>query len=272
MDTTVQIASWRDLIDALETTYTTSYKDVCRLFRCSRQWVAQYIKPFVRHIYIGSGRHTDGTFGANWVKMAAMKLQRPEMTESVWFHTEDLLAYIDRAVVSCTKQTKRIPMTYLIPEDRVEEFAAERNRLRNQMNNAENPKEYVALMNQYYAVPDAFIKKDAATTRLLEGRAKSTARTKAPAVEVPLPDRYTESWEAPHDLKDYGDADEVIYRNLFEEGRIRIELQMYSVDGKAGTKIFYTPDPEPLQVPHEFEGYILVKEEAWQQYQEGRSE
>lgn len=259
--------SWADLLRALETTYTISFKEVCRILRASRPWTNQYVKPFVPCVFINSSQRGDHTTGKiNWVRLAAMQLDRPDMTESVWFNTRDFIAFITSAVVSCTKQTKAIPLTYLMPSDRVEQFVAEREDLRQKMKEAKSIPQLAKLSMTYQMLPYDYFTNDSATKLLLGNQARITDRTKAPAVTVPLPEGYMENWQAPHDLKDYGDADETIYRDLFRKGAIRIELQLHDEAGKVGTKIFYVSDPEPVTAPHSEEGYILVTEQAWQQY------
>ena len=187
----VKHESWEDLLSALELTYTTSFKEVCRILRASRSWTNKYVKPFIPFVFISSGRRGDTTSGKiNWVKMAAMQLDRPEMTESVWFHTEDFRAFIKNSIVSCTKQTKPVPMTYLIPTDQVEEFVAERKELRQAMKEFDSIKEYVALVERYNSLPFLYFRFDPATKQLLENQVRITERTKAPAIPVPIPDGY----------------------------------------------------------------------------------
>ena len=66
-DSDVKFKSWGDLILALETDYTVSFKQVCRILKTSRSWVTKYIRPFVRTAYISSGIRADGSKGVNWL-------------------------------------------------------------------------------------------------------------------------------------------------------------------------------------------------------------
>lgn len=266
---TVQHEKWADLLAALETTYTISFKDVCRILRASRSWTNQYVKPFVPYVFINSGQQGDTSSGkVNWVRMAALQLNRPDMTESVWFHTEDFKSFISGCIVKCTKQTKTIPFTYLIPADQIEGFIKERDELRQKMKEAKSIKLLDKLSTAYHLLPYSYFSDDPATKKLVESQARITERTKAPAMSVPLPDGYMTKWQAPHDLKDYGDADETIYRQLFRDGAVRIELQLRDEAGKVGSKVFYAPDSEPLDAPFKEEGCIIVTEQAWQKYKQ----
>ena len=270
----VQFESWKDLIDALDTTYTLSFKDVCRILRASRPWANQYVKPFVPSVFINSSQRGDARSGKiNWVRMAAMQLDRPDMTESVWFHTDDFCAYIKGCVTSCTKQTKAVPLTYLMPADRIEEFVAKREDLRQEIKAAGSPIAIAKLSMAYSLLPyDYFNLENPAVRRLLDNQVRITDRTKAPHTPVPLPTNFMTTWQAPHDLKDYGDADETIYRDLFRNGSIRIELQLTDEGGKIGTKVFYVRDPEPICADHQDEGCLIVTEAAWQRYLQEQGE
>lgn len=263
----VQLESWCEVVEALQTTYTTSFKDVCRLLRASRPWVNQYIKPFVPSLFLSTNRRGDTkTHRVDWVRAAAVQLDRPDMNESVWFDTKLLEAYLLGAVVSCTKQAKSIPMAYLIPAERREEFAEKRKELRIAMKSAGSLMELATYSAEYNRLPLEFYQQDGATKRLLGHQVRITGRSQAPATPVPLPDGCMNKWQAPHDLKGYGDADETIYRQLFRTGSIRIQLELPDENGKVGTKIFYVSDPDPIRCDYDEEGAIIVTEEAWQRY------
>lgn len=270
----VQFGSWKDLIDALDTIYTISFKDACRILRASRPWANQYIKPFVPSVFINSSQRGDASSGkVNWVRMAAMQLDRPDMTESVWFDADAFQAFIEQSIVSCTKQTKSVPLTYFMAADRIDEFVTKREDLRKEIKAAGSPIAIAKLSMEYAMLPyEFFDQKDAAVKQLLDNQVRITERTKAPATPVPLPANFMENWEAPHDLKDYGDADETIYRQLFRSGAIRIELQLQDDAGKIGTKVFYVPDPDPIHADHEDEGRLVVTEAAWQRYLQEQGE
>lgn len=266
----VYFEKWHDLIYALQNTYTISFKDVCKIFRASRSWTNQYIKPYIPSVFLNSNNRGDTkSRNINWLQFAARALGRPEMTESVWFHAEDFEAHVRAAIVSCTKQTKRVPVTALIPPHKVEEFVAKRNALRAKMREAKTSRDYIVLAGEYDVLPYEYIRKDDHTNKLMDNMQRITARTQAPAVPVPIPDDYMKNWQAPHDLKDYGDADEQVYRELFRRGAIRLELQFQDVDGKIGKKIFYVNDPDPIPDPHN-EGSFIFSEVAWQEYQKHR--
>lgn len=67
------------------------------------------------------------------------------------------------------------------------------------------------------------------------------------------------TWVAPHDIKDYGDTDESIYRRFFRFGYIRIELALPDIKRKEiSKKVYYIPDPNVLE--HKYVNkYITIR-------------
>ena len=75
-----------------------------------------------------------------------------------------------------------------------------------------------------------------------------TKRTDAEFIDVEIPNVPIEEWKAVHDLMDYGDIEETIYRSLFKEGCIRIEIKLPDKNGeiKETGKVYYISDPAPV--------------------------
>ena len=112
-----------------------------------------------------------------------------------------------------------------------------------------------------------YLEQDKKTKKLYNNQQDITKRKLAEPeliTNIQIKDVYS-IWVAPHELKDYGDSDELIYRKFFREGYIRIELHVPDVNGEVGKKIFYIPDNEYL--PSEpNEKRILVSEKDWKEY------
>lgn len=77
-----------------------------------------------------------------------------------------------------------------------------------------------------------------------------------------LPSGYLDNWKSPHELKDGGDVDDTIYRDIFRRGDIWIELLPQDKYGKSENVIFYVKDPDQLRADYESEGSIIVSENA----------
>ena len=69
-------------------------------------------------------------------------------------------------------------------------------------------------------------------------------RGSCPVVKCDLPEFQLEDMISVHDLKDYGDYDEEIYRQLFLDGCYRLEINIPGENGILSKKIYYLK-PEP---------------------------
>ena len=262
----VTFQSWEDLIEGLRSDYTLSFKDVCVMLKASRTWVNQYVRPNVPAVYINSNHRGTIKLGVNWVQVASIELEKP-MTESIWFHEKDFFNFLDSCTFSVTKQTKSIPVTYLMNEENKTNYLEKMKKLDKQLIVETSLKKKIKLLEEKNKCYIDFLKKDNATQYLIENKKTIIKRKQVEPVPVAL--NYTsiptEDWKAPHDLKKYGDADELIYRNFFAEGYIRMELHLPDANGVIGKKIFYTEDREYLKG----EGTrIIVAESDWLNYLE----
>ena len=87
-----------------------------RLFKASRRWITKYIKPHIRTIYINNNKRGNIQCGVNWTKITSKALSK-NIIESTWFHTEELFDFIENmCLCSITKQTKSVPVAYLMDE------------------------------------------------------------------------------------------------------------------------------------------------------------
>ena len=260
----VTFENWNDLICALETDYTISLKDVCMQLKSSRTWINQFVRPNVPALYIGSNNRGDSRKGVNWVELARIKLNN-EMTESIWFHREEFSKFLDNCTYSVTKQTKSVPVIYLMTETNQKQYLQKRNDLQSQIETETSIRQKINLLQEQKNCYLDYVKKDKATENLLKNAKSFTKRSEVEPVPVDL--KYTDikadCWYAVHDLKEYGDIDELIYRKFFTDGYIRIELHFPDKDGVIGKKIFYTKDIEYLDGKG---SRIIVAESDWLEY------
>lgn len=283
--------SFKDLVEAADTKYTLSFKAACKQLKCSRQWALDYIRPYVPSIYLSNGKSGSGP---NYAALVSKILAETHGTgqiscESLWFDEEFFRSYLVSHIVSCTKRAKQMYITALLPEEQLSRYFV------NLMNfieeSAKTKRKITRNQLQKY-----FLKYVPEKTRqiLQEALVYKHQRSKAPYIDVPFPDTPINEWQAVHDLLDYGDDNESIYRFLFQNGYIRIELRLPDKNGviRDTGKIYYIQDPEPavqklpaLQSiipsyenlsPSDKKTYeelykmvcdidpIIIKEEAWQ--------
>ena len=265
----VTLESWKDLIEALQGDYTLSFKDICMMLKSSRTWVNQYVRPNVHSVYIKSNHRGDVKKGINWVEVASIQLGKP-MTESIWFHKTEFFNFLNNCTYSVTKQTKSVPVACLMTSENKEKYFVLLEKLDKEIMNEETPiKRKMQLIEEKNSCYIEFLKQDTETQTLVKNARGITKRKEVEAVPVAL--KYTdipsEYWQAPHDLKEYGDADELIYRKFFAEGYIRIELHLPDAEGVLGKKIFYTHDTNYLE---EKGNRIIVAEREWLKYLEAK--
>lgn len=258
--------SWEQVLLDLSTTHTTSLIDICQQLKASRTWVSQYVMPHLDTIYLNNNiRYGQGSSqGANWVKIAAIQLEKEDMTESVWCNTKDFTDLIAKSIQSFTQQTKQIPFELLLTD--VSKFQEEYDKL------MQDYMEVKTKAKKSKDVSDAFQLTKFATyfeqlyKRMLTTQGKQiyqnlpniTKRGDLERISIPyanIPE--ISEWIAPHDIKEYGQTDELIYRNFCKNAYARIELCI-ETNGKIGRKVYYVPDPNPIKF-HTIDEYITIK-------------
>ena len=85
-------------------------------------------------------------------------------------------------------------------------------------------------------------------------------RGACPVVKCNLPEFQLADMISVHDLKDYGDCDEEIYRQLFLDGCYRLEINIPGENGILSKKVYYLK-PEPPKdsvelIPISFQDYL----------------
>lgn len=256
--------TWQETLDLLRYDYTLSIRDVCKLLKASRSWVNRYIKPHVRSIYINSNKRAGGTptFKCNWVQLAALELEKPDMTESTWLNTDDVMDLLRRSVVSITKQTKSVPVKYLMTEDDRKQYDAEYAELKKLMALPMPADLRAELWRDINVLHLKYV--DGDEKKLLKNTCSITKRGDVERIEVEYPGEFDPTqWIAAHDIKEYGDTDEDVYRKFFRGGFIRIELSMPDENGEVGSKVYYIADPDPIPGDGKT---VIVSERAWREY------
>ena len=269
--TDVNLKNWETLIEQLATTYTYNIKDMCKALKCSRSWINTYILPYLKRenkvISLGNGyplgKSSIGQRAKPWSKIVENKLREIKKDKSivireiVWVDKKAFESLIYSNSIA-TQQIKCVPLDYFINDEDKEEFAKKYNHLSKMLDFVESSSEYRRIIKERTALFEENLSQKG--RELLEvGERHSNKRGEVDKrLQVPLPDMDFPLWKAIHDIKDYGDTDEMIYRELFSRGAIRIELKIENPGKilcdsdeekeqlKDGCKKFYTTDPEPL--------------------------
>lgn len=268
-----QKRDWQTVLYDLSTTHTISLVDICKQLKASRSWVSQYILPHLDTIYLNNniryGKHTPSS--VNWVDVAAIQLNRENMTESVWCNEHDFTQLIQSSVKSFTQQTKKIPIELLV-NDKLK-YREQYNILNEQVKQlkqiAKTSKKIVDIMKVSKTILlrntchyDMLTKTGAIICKKLPDMTKRGDLQRIAISYDDIPE--IDTWIAPHDIKDYGETDELIYRNFCKNGYARIELNI-TTNGKIGRKIYYVQDPHPINHVY-LDKYITVTLSDYIQY------
>lgn len=247
-----QFNKFADLIDAASTQYTLSFRDACKALKCSRSWAQKYIRPNVANIYLPNGK---GTGKPNYARLVSLAVNQQNgvngfSNESIYLDEEAFNQFILESIVSCQKRSKKVYKTHFIADSDLEAYYSELLSLYNRffeekLNKIQAEKLWSEIDTLYlkYA-KNNYVEKIIHPAIVLQ-----TKRTEAEFVDVSIPNVPIVEWKAVHDLLDYGDIEETIYRSLFKEGCIRIEIKLPDKNDeiKEIGKVYYISDPEPIK-------------------------
>lgn len=214
---TFTIDNWTESLELLKTNYTLPINIACEILRCSREWIARYIRPNVKHIYLDqSAAH-----------LALKTLNYDNCKPQVWFDISDFALFVFDHM-SCTRQTILIPVKWLLSEEwQSIEFSAH-----------EDPH------FTYSDYSDIGLK-------IKLTNIDASNRGKFPHIKVPLPEDALSSLLIINDCRsplinaDANASNESVYRQLFKLGAYKVKLEI----GKSRKTYFILPDPEQIKEP-----------------------
>ena len=254
----VNFEKWEECINALGEEYTFTLKDMCKILKCSRAWATRYLKPHLHYIYVGNGAGK----GANYLSRAKNVLERSDMTETTWYSKKEFIELIKNNLGQCTRQTILVPVEKLIAADKLDSFLKvfkpldvileefKKNENIEWLNHAINEHNHIIEQNIDARFKDAY--KDLPTCY---------KRTLSPGVPFDMNFKEFDLYNlmAVHDLKDYGDADETIYRELFLKGCVRTVLRLSDQNGEISEKVYYMYPKDEFDEYNDSVEKILVK-------------
>lgn len=276
---------WHLLLEKLVTTHTYSIHTICQALKCSRNWYRDYISPNISDKVRISNKYASSK-KINWLRIANDTLKADgydvELTDITYLNSEEF----DKLIlenITATQQTKLISVDLIIPQDKLSDYQVEYDKLQEELKELLNGgiKNALQIVNKHIEI-NALPKKYASPTAKKLIDTCSCNPTKRGEVKellhIPtdcLPIKYKENnlidyekWLAPHDVKNYGDVDETIYRKFFANGYIKIKLTLPNADGTAeAEKVFYIEDNDNNSINSSYQT-ILVRAVAWDKYKE----
>lgn len=248
--------TFEQAVKALQTTHTLSTRMICELLKTYRPWVTKYILPKLDKIYLNNGKmgNSRKSSGMNWVYMASQVLNNDEITESAWYKTSDFEALLKRSLSTCTRQTIKVSSTIFMNEHERESFLTRYNIIQEDLQenkkkryterSMELSREKADLEAQLESLFDKFIgadiMKELKNVVSIEEYGISK-RTLTPPLKYEMEWDY-HNFMAIHDLKGYGGIDELVYRDLFYNGAVKLVFNFVAPNGDIGEKVFYTYD------------------------------
>ncbi|SES90960.1 hypothetical protein SAMN02910413_1211 [Pseudobutyrivibrio sp. C4] len=267
--------NWEETINCLKTTHTISIRQICKELKASRTWVNKFIMPNIDSIYLNSnirGGKSSSKGGANWVLLASIALGEDYLTDSIWCNEQEYRDLITSNIISCTKQTKKIPCELLVEEPLLykrmyEELTEELEAMKLTIASDRSVANYIKMSQLMKKRGNLHVDMlNELGLEIMEAENISvTERGVVPKLDYKVKDYPPiNKWVAPHDIKDYGDTEESIYRKFFSEGDIRVEIALKDYTGKdISKKIYYMADDKPLKAKY-VEEYVLVSEKNYQ--------
>ena len=269
--------SWHDVLVSLQTTHTTSIRKICQDLKCHRTWVNKYIVPYVSDNAItlangyGSKNNNGNTAKVNWCWAASAALGK-EIRERTWIDTDKYLQFLlDN--VRCSRQTIRVPLESFFTPGSLESYKKKENILFEQMDKALKEQDFKLAKDFSKLIEQSrfdFMEEQNAEF-LKSQEANPRDRNKLPAVPVSCPWKSLKEvdlkslWMAPHDIKEYGDVDENIYRRFFSTGCIRLSFEFENEDGTKSQKVFYVEDPDKKE--SKINEFVTVGYSDWLAFQ-----
>lgn len=228
----LQEYDWDRIPQLIQDEYSMTIRECCQLLKVSRTWVSRFIRPYCRYIYIAP-------------KMAAVLNYTGviDCMDSVWMNKEDVYDVVLSSISSVTRQTivysgcqllpSGMKRGYLSAYERVCEQLKKKASTGNLLDASLIKKEQRDVLFSYLSERQIKLLQEAWRT------VDVTHRSITPHTPVILPCKEISNWNSVHDMKTYGDNDEMIYRGLYKSGAIKIVVSVVGEDSCAGEKVYY---------------------------------
>ena len=253
---TNQKMSFAEAAKALQTTHTLSTTKICEILKTYRPWVTKYILPKLDKIYLNSGHKGNSrkSNDINWVYAMSRALNDDRIKESAWYKKSDFEELLKKSLDSCTRQTIKVSSSLFVESSKRNKYCTTYKELQDSLDEIqlqlrkEFSRELLDQRKKIYKQIDDLYNEYIGSDLMIELTSKVSIeeygvskRTLTPAVKYKIDLDY-ENFMAVHDLKGYGGIDEQIYRDLFNNGAVKLVFGFVAENGDIGEKIFYLYD------------------------------
>ncbi len=263
---------WEKCLGLLIYEYTLTIKDICQILKCSRAYFDRYIKPFLHYIYIsnGAGNSPNFLFWANY-KLEELRIER-YLTATTYFSRDEFENYMKSHIIDVTRQTIRVPIEKIVRQGQIDEFVeafrdytsdAINMSLQDALSKGMKPskirnsrKELESKRHEIIARYLSSNGLDIYTNLPSKYKRNKTERVNC-ITKLNIETLNLGNLLSVHALKDYGDAEEEIYRKIFTSGYYRILFSFSDEKGNISEKVYYLPPDNDKVLPTQLE-HILI--------------
>ena len=278
--------SWKELIEKLRNEYTVSIKDCCKALKVNKPWAKKYIFNNVDAIKLSNSFPSKSGKAINWQLIASIQLGK-ELNGLIYYNKMQIEELIRKSIVKITKQTKSVPIELLIERAKYDDFIREydltKEKYEKYINDVRteqvryNQGTYNRLVMQYKSVYRKYLSEEG--ERLVNVKCNYADKNAIASEEYTEEilninlDIIEQQWFSARDMKQYGDDDAEVYKKIFEDGYLKIELEFCLEDdsksntktdgeNKSGRKVYYATDPEWLECKL-VNQRIIIPEKDW---------
>lgn len=227
------------LTDPVNGTFTTTIRAICDMLSVTRPWVHQFIRPFVRYVYIPRD---------------ISAIPKYNRHDNVYINSRDFDYYIASHLVF-TRQTIRISIDELVdPEDGMEAFTLRYDKLIKAKAKAKEENDTREMRRCRDALRILILSTLSPDGQLVWEDLPTKMRSQTPHVPCPAPFDINDQKITSAIIRNmnsiagktsYGGNTECAYRYLYNNGGIRCQLVLPDENGVCSSKVFYFTEPIP---------------------------
>ena len=240
----ISFSSTEVLQKALNTEYTTTLQDACKILQVTHSWVHQFIRPFVPYVYVSpkQGKELD-------------------VAKNIFFNTQEFQHLILNNT-SFSRRTIQIPVCLFLKKEKQMEIVKEYDRLCEEMD--ELQQEIQSNKWKIHALKNEII--------TLIGRnllypqeypfLKLNYKKRSQYAQIPCSfDLNINKMKTIATHMQSGDYSETSCRQLFLSGAVRCELNLPDKNGGLSKKVYYANDLVPQHpITIAYENYLQMLE------------
>lgn len=266
MDDDFKEENWYKIVEKLQKEYTISIKMVCDILECNRDWVNTYIRPNVECIQLT----------LKWATVYAGIRKTPDDRSAIWFSKTGFDEFLKNSVVKVQRRTRMVPIDQLvIDKSRIDDIRINQLELKSEIIKSKSDDDYRGAKKLQSELDDLIFSNCRPAARSLYNTSSMVVRERHRKACPPqdCPDDVTwpdviYDWRSLHGMYPARQGNEMTYRMLFNEGAIKIVLNVHGYRVVRGTKqpmngiktFYYIPSEESSKL-----GYIKASEQVYQE-------